>query len=303
MTIDRRKFLKVTASVAGATVVSQPARAIAKLTAVPARRDSAGVLVDTTKCIGCRSCEAACNEVNNLPKPEVDLYDPSVLESRRQTDSTSYTVVNAFLVLQDGSRVTVKSQCMHCQEPACASACFVKALEKTSMGPVVYHEDRCVGCRYCMVACPFSLAKFEYEKAVPAIKKCQFCFARQAAGKPPACVEACPAGALTFGKRHELIETARSRIYNNPDQYVHHIYGEHEVEGTSWMYISSVPFEDLGFRTDLGTTAYPTFTQGFLSAVPLVLIIWPAILTGCYWWSRNRDQHEGTDAERIEKEA
>ncbi len=191
---------------------------------------------------------------------------------------------------------------MHCQEPACASACFVKALEKTSLGPVVYHEDRCVGCRYCMVACPFTMTKFEWDKSIPAIKKCVFCYERQLAGQPPACVEACPAETLTFGKRKDLLEVARSRIYRNPEKYSHHIYGEHEVGGTSWLYISSVPFEELAFRTDLGTKPYPELTRSFLSAVPLVLILWPALLMGCYSFSKQKEEADEAEAARVERE-
>jgi Fe-S-cluster-containing dehydrogenase component len=239
----------------------------------------------------------------------VDLYDQSVLDTRRRTDAKAYTVINAypdpkvsFDPTSMGERITVKTQCMHCQEPACASACFVKALEKTSQGPVVYHEDRCVGCRYCMVACPFNMTKFEWDKAIPAIKKCIFCYERQLAGQPPACVEACPAGTLTFGKRKDLLELAKSRIYQNPDQYVHHVYGEHEVGGTSWLYLSSVPFEDVGFRTDLGTMPYPELTKSFLSAVPLVLILWPALLMGCYSFSKQKEQSVGADEVSVERE-
>jgi Fe-S-cluster-containing dehydrogenase component len=208
----------------------------------------------------------------------------------------------AFNAAAMGERITAKKQCMHCQEPACASACFVKALEKTDLGPVVYHEDRCVGCRYCMVACPFNMTKFEWDESVPAIRKCLFCYGRQVAGKQPACVEACPAGALHFGKRAELLEVARSRIYKNPDQYVHHIYGEHEVGGTSWLYLSKVPFEKLDFRIDLGTRPYPEHTRSFLSAVPLVLIIWPALLMGCYSFSKSKEKAVEKKARAAESE-
>lgn len=298
--VDRRGFLKIAASVGCASLVGSPRRAHAAVKPHGRETRAVGVLVDTTKCIGCRSCEAACNEVNKLPKPKVSLYDQSVFEKGRRTDAKTYTVVNAYPSPEEGGRITVKAQCMHCQEPACASACFVNALEKTPEGTVIYHENRCVGCRYCMVACPFTMPKFEYEKAVPAIRKCTFCFARQQEGKLPACVEACPVEALKFGKRDDLLDIAKTRIYKNPDQYVHHIYGENEVGGTSWLYISKVPFEEIGFRTDLGVTPYPTFTQGFLSAVPLVLIIWPAMLMGCYWWSKSREQYAKTDMESEE---
>jgi hypothetical protein len=127
-----------------------------------------------------------------------------------------------------------------------------------------------------MVSCPFDVPKFEYYSAVPKIVKCQMCFDRLADGGKPACVENCGGDALTFGKRGELLEMARQRIYQSPGQYVSHIYGEHEAGGTSILYISGAPFGELGFRTDLGTESYPERTRDFLTAVPLVLTLWPA---------------------------
>ena len=134
-----------------------------------------GVLVDTTLCVGCRSCEAACNKVNGLPKPDRSFDDDSVLEEVRDTSPTAYTVVNKYTV-DKGVEITRKQQCMHCVEPACSSACIIKAMEKRSNGAVTYRADLCLGCRYCMVACPFNVPKFEFSKASPLIKKCHFLF-------------------------------------------------------------------------------------------------------------------------------
>jgi ferredoxin len=149
---------------------------------------------------------------------------------------------------------------------------------KTEEGPVIWRESKCMGCRYCMVSCPFDVPKFEYNSAFPRIQKCILCWERLENGQQPACVENCPGGALLFGKRRDLIEEARKRIYGEPDRYYHEIYGEHEVGGTGFLYLSAVPFEQLGFRTDLGWTAYPDFTTGFLYGVPIVLLLWPAFL-------------------------
>jgi hypothetical protein len=131
-----------------------------------------------------------------------------------------------------------------------------------------------------MVSCPFDIPKFEYDSANPKIQKCRFCWERLQEGETPACVEECPEEAIIFGTRRELLEIARARIYENPDEYVHHIYGEHEAGGTGWLYLSAVPFEQLGFRTDLGTDSYPELTKEFLYAVPIVLALWPAFLLG-----------------------
>ncbi len=186
----------------------------------------------------------------------------------------------------------IKTQCMHCVEPACASACPAKALEKTAAGPIVYHGERCLGCRYCMMACPFEIPKFEYSKPIAYIKKCSFCAERQAAGLMPACAEVCPSGALQFGRREALLEEARKRIYDHPDDYVHHIYGEEEAGGTSWLYLSDTPFERLGLKADLSTTPYPALTDTALSAVPVVMTLWPPLLMGLYTFARERKEEE-----------
>jgi formate dehydrogenase iron-sulfur subunit len=288
MKVNRRTFLKIVTAAGSSGLVGQSTRAQAA--ALDAAANPVGMLVDTTRCLGCRACEAACSEKNHLAEP-VRSGDPAVFEVKRTTDSHAYTVVNRYANPKEGGEPTyVKTQCMHCLQPACASACPVKALEKTSEGPVIYHKDRCIGCRYCMVACPFNITKFEYETPFPYVRKCQQCYDRLQQGKIPACAEACPGGALTFGKRAELLEIAKTRIYQNPDQYVHHIYGEHEVGGTGWLYISDVPFEKLGFSMHLGTKPYPEFTQGALSMVPFVLIMWPPLLMGLYTFAKKGEE-------------
>jgi Fe-S-cluster-containing dehydrogenase component len=250
-------------------------------------KEFVGVLVDTTRCVGCRSCEFACAEANGLPEPD---DDDAVLEQTRQQTPSQWTIINSYDT--DKGEVFVKKQCMHCNQPACGSACLTKAMLKTKEGPVVWREDKCMGCRFCMVSCPFDIPKFEYDKVVPKIQKCIFCADRLKQGELPACVDACPEEAIVFGKRRELIDEAQTRIYSNPDKYVHQIYGEHDVGGTGWLYLSSVPFEQLGFRTDLGTTAYPEFTKEFLYAVPIVLALWPAFLMGVATTRRNKNGEE-----------
>jgi formate dehydrogenase iron-sulfur subunit len=292
MGISRRKFLKSVAAASGAGLVSksQSASGAGNFTGYP---DRLGVLTDLTRCVGCRTCEAACNRVNKLPPPDVPFEDQSVFKKIRRTTERAYTVVNRYENPETGgSPVYVKHQCRHCDEPACASACLVNAFTKTPEGPVTYNKGVCVGCRYCMTACPFYVPAYQYHDPYsPEIKKCTMCYdTRISKGGIPACVEACPMEAMTFGKRSELIKVAKRRIIDNPDRYIDHIYGEHEVGGTSWMYISGVPFEHLGFPTDLGTKPYPELTRGFLSMVPAVLVIWPALLGGFYMFSQHREQ-------------
>ncbi|MEJ2484088.1 MAG: 4Fe-4S dicluster domain-containing protein, partial [Gemmatimonadota bacterium] len=234
--------------------------------------DSMAILIDTTKCLGCRMCELACARENGLPEPEAKV-DFSVT---RKTSPTQLTVVNRYETSK--GTVSVKRQCMHCLTPACTSACLTKALAKSEAGPVVWREDKCMGCRYCMISCPFDVPKFEYDNPNPAIRKCQMCASRLVEGQKPACVENCPAGALSFGSRREMLDEAHRRIATEPDKYVHHIYGEDEAGGTSWLYLSAVPFEEIGFPTEIGSEAYPVLTKEFLYAVPFLLTIFPPLL-------------------------
>jgi formate dehydrogenase iron-sulfur subunit len=305
MDITRRGFLKATGIAGAAGLLSSSAAAHAQeyFAGWP---DRYGVLTDTTLCIGCRRCEEACAAVNGLPPPKIPLEDKSVFETVRRTDAETFTVVNAFPNPDpEKPPIYVKKQCMHCNEPACASACLVSALSKTPEGAVVYNPSVCIGCRYCIMACPFYVPTYEYNKALkPRVMKCTMCYERVTKeGRLPGCVEVCPVQALTFGKRSDLIRLARERILNHPDRYIDHIYGEHEVGGTSWLYIAGVPFDQLGFRTDLGVTPYPELTRGFLSAVPLVLTLWPVLFTGVYMFSKRREEvaeMEGNPPEQEE---
>jgi Fe-S-cluster-containing dehydrogenase component len=275
--MDRRGFLKLAGVMAGGAVAGDGHRAEAAGTAADSAAEDWAVLVDLTRCVGCRMCEAACAEANGLPEP--DWSDDFSYAAPRPVTPDQWSSVNRFETTK--GEVFVKRQCMHCQVPACAAGCLTKALYKTDEGPVVWAEDRCLGCRYCMVSCPFDMARCEYDSPNPKISKCRMCFEKLKAegeGSLPACVENCPNEALTFGPRAELLEVARQRIYTNPGQYVSHIYGEHEAGGTGWLYISPVPFEEIGFRTDLDTEPYPEKTRGFLTAVPLVLVLWPAFM-------------------------
>ena len=254
--------------------------------------NSYAILHDITRCVGCRSCEAACNSVNELSAPEKPFADLSVLETRRRTTAKAYTVVNKFpSVAKPDQAVYVKKQCNHCLEPACASACFVRAFKKTPEGAVTYDASVCVGCRYCMIACPFEIPAYEYDKALePRVMKCTMCYPRIQKGLLPGCVQACPKEALTFGNRKDILKIARDRIGNHPDRYVDHIYGEREMGGTSWLYLSGVPFSSIGMREDLGVTPAPELTSGALGAVPIVVGLWPVLLTGIYAISRRKEK-------------
>jgi formate dehydrogenase beta subunit len=270
--MDRRGFLKTSLVVGAAALSSNKTNAQDKRDP----EEFVGILVDTTRCIGCRACEVACGEEHDLLVP--DVLNDGALEKHRKTSVEQWTVVNKYET--EKGDVFVKRQCMHCYQAACATACPTEAMLKTEQGPVTWNGNKCIGCRYCMVSCPFEMPKFEYNEWNPKLQKCTMCFERLEEGQKPACVEACPTDALMFGTRVKNLEIARHRIYSHPDEYVHHIYGENEVGGTGYIYLSAVPFDQIGFRTDLGTTPYPEYTKDFLYTVPMVLFGAPAFLLG-----------------------
>jgi Fe-S-cluster-containing dehydrogenase component len=279
MAVNRRNFFKVL----GVTGVSL---AVGKqLGAAPKSKEGvefSGILYDSTRCAGCQTCESSCAEANDLPVP-TDTIEAGVI---RNTDESHRTVVNAFNSTK--GEVYAKKQCMHCNEPACTAACLTQAMYKTEEGAVIWRGDKCMGCRYCMVSCPFDIPKFEYHSANPKIEKCNMCYSRLSEGKIPACVENCPAEALIFGKRRDLIREARKRINDNPGQYEDHIYGEHEAGGTGFLYLSGVPFNELGFNTKLQTESYPSLSKGFLYSVPAIFVLWPAMLLGLREATKNK---------------
>jgi formate dehydrogenase iron-sulfur subunit len=268
---SRRTFLKVVGVTAGAASVS------ATLPSTRRREDTTelaeeyagypAMLIDLTKCVGCGQCVVACKADNQLEWRE----DQPAKGPNAALASSNFSVVRAEgRIGSDGEPRYVKLNCMHCLEPSCASACFVRALQKTDTGAVVYDGNRCVGCRYCQMACPFSVPAFEWDETFGRITKCDFCTDRLAAGKPTACAEACTKGAITFGTRDEMLSEAYRRIGAASYLYVPHVYGETEVGGTSMLYISDVPFEELGFRTELPPTPLPQYTWQVTRLIPPV---------------------------------
>lgn len=261
--LSRRSFLKGVGAFTAALTLREPLDVQAKSSESETAEKSFGVLIDLTRCTGCRSCEAACKEANDLA---------AGAENPTRLSADTWTFVDFQEVPGSPDSQPVKRQCMHCVDPACASACPVAALYKTPEGPVAYHEDRCMGCRYCMVACPFDVPTFEWNEALPLIRKCMMCVDRLEVDQQPACVNACPTGALKFGHRQALLSEARARIEAEPDRYVDHVYGETEAGGTSVLYLSGVSFEDLDFRTDLPDEPLPAYTWQALSKIPPLVV-------------------------------
>jgi formate dehydrogenase iron-sulfur subunit len=250
---------------------------------------SKAVLYDANKCIGCRACQIACKQWNELPDDKTSNY--GTYENPPKLNARTFTKIQ-FKEIEFTSKfyfIFTKVQCMHCEHPACVAACPVAALQKTDRGPVTYDDNKCFGCRYCMVACPFGIPNFEWEDPLPWIRKCTFCADRQSSGLKPACVSTCPTGALEFGERDLLIGEARKRIAAHPTEYVDHIYGEKEAGGTSWLYLSPVPFTLLGFP-ELQSKPVTLNVERTMGAIPAVLVGVAAAMSGIYWIAQRRQK-------------
>lgn len=299
---SRRDFLKVAAAVGGTAagitaLTPKEAKAAASQTL---SEDRMGVLVDTTVCIGCRRCEWMCKKTHGYDPGNIESYsDESVFSEMRRPQTQGYTVVNRYENTENPQHpINVKVQCMHCDHPACVSACIVGAFSKLENGSVIWDTDKCIGCRYCMVACPFQIPTFEYEKAIqPDIRKCDFCYERTAEGLLPGCVDICPVEALTYGKRRDLIEIADKRMKLNPERYNGKIFGHTEVGGTSWMYLSNTDFTKLDFPK-LGDSPAPGVSESiqhgiFAYFVPPIALY--ALLGGIMWVTKNKDNKRGED--------
>lgn len=247
------------------------------------------VLVDLSRCMGCRSCQVACKAWNDNPG-EITVC-LGCYDNPPDFSGDTWSLIRFDEVEESSGKlhwVFTKRQCMHCAHPACVSACPVSALEKLESGAVIYHTERCIGCRYCMIACPFNVPRVNWDEVLPEIKKCTFCYDRQANDMEPACVKACPTDALQFGDRGSLTVAAHARISNNPGKYVNHVYGEHEAGGTSWMYLSPVPFSELGFP-ELDSEPIPELSESLaIYGTPSMLVGVSALLGGLYWFTKRR---------------
>lgn len=296
MDLTRRNFLKFSAATGTIGITGAVKKATAS-SHKPVSPDWLGVLVDTTVCIGCRKCEWACNNVNQLSQKSINEFeDKSVFENMRRPDESAYTVVNEYENPNNPQLpYRVKVQCMHCNEAACVSACIVGALTKhPETGSVHYDAWKCIGCRYCMAACPFQIPAYEFDNALtPQVRKCTFCFDRiTKEGGIPGCVEICPVEALTFGKRGDLIKFAREKIAREPGRYIDHIYGEHELGGTSWMYLSGRPMEEMDMER-FSDRPIPSYTEPVQHAIfknfvpPLSLFAFLAIIMKLF---KNKDE-------------
>ena len=283
MSINRRTFFK-TIGITGMTVIGFNSTGAPK--SADDETEFHGILYDSNICIGCRACEKACAKTHDLPVPEDELQT-GVL---RKTSETQRCVINSYET--SAGEVYVRNQCMHCNEPACAAACLTQAMYKTKEGPVIWREDKCMGCRYCMISCPFDVPKFEYNSTNPKIQKCDMCYDRIVQGEIPVCVETC-GDAIFFGTRREILAEARKRIAEWPEMYIDQIYGETVAGGTGNLYLSPVNYQELGFDKNIQNSSFPALTKSFLYSVPSVFVLVPSLLLGI---------HEATKSNKLKNE-
>jgi Fe-S-cluster-containing dehydrogenase component len=333
--LNRRDFLKVAAA-AGAAGAVDTANALQRepKTMPP---NAVGMLYDATQCIGCKACMVACKAANNMPPEHGAGQGEAMWDVPLDLSGKTLNIIKVY---QDGNVAQkdheingysfIKRHCLHCVDPSCVSACPVSAMTKDpKTGIVEHHADRCIGCRYCVYACPFAVPKFEYDGPFGQIQKCQFCAHLQAKGQLPACCDVCPTGASLFGLVEDLKKEAQVRLSKKPGEshrfargklggnrptqdgtianYQKHLYGDKELGGTQILYLSAVPFEKMGLPTDVPEYGYPAITEGIQHTLYKGMLPPLALLAGLvYLVHRNAgkpDESGGTSRKtKVKKE-
>lgn len=291
----RRQFLKVLGG-GGATLLNGRAMAAVR-PARPVNNEELGMLYDATRCVGCKACMTACKRVNRdqgaLSYEQAPFDRDRLWDAPSDLSGSTRTLVKLYWK-SDRRWSYVKYSCMHCQDPSCVSVCPVSAMTKEQQSGIVdYDKNKCIGCRYCQIACAFNIPRFQWERAAPQIVKCDLCRSTNLRGKGiTACAEVCPSGAISFGRRGELLAQARARIEENPGRYQKRIYGEHEVGGTNHLYLAALPFRDLGLPdlpdwapAEFSENIHHTIYKGFIAPLALYGLL-------CVVALRNRRERE-----------
>ncbi len=258
-------------------------------------------LIDLTRCTGCRACQVACKQWNQLEAEDTTFFNGQGYQNPPAMSEHTLTTIRFREYQRHGESefAFYKEMCMHCNEPACASVCPVSAFVKTPEGPVVYNAKRCIGCRFCMIACPFGVPKYQWSKTLPLVVKCSGCYARVKAGLIPACAKACPS-AITYGSRKDMIAEAEKRLKARPDIYFNKIYGLQEAGGTSVLYLSELPFPELGFKR-ITRRPLPSLTWAALRLVPGVFLTMGGSLAIISWITHRKDRLRREAEERASR--
>ena len=262
-------------------------------------------LIDMTKCTGCRGCQVACKQWNQLDAEQTEFFSGEGYQNPPAMSEYTFTRIKFRDYQKNGQNefAFYKEMCMHCDDPACASVCPVGAFEKTAEGPVIYKADRCIGCRFCMIACPFGVPKYEWSKGLPLVKKCTGCYSRITEGLQPACATTCPT-AISYGPRDEMIKLAEQRLSKHPDKYLPKLYGKEEAGGTTVLYLTNLPFDELGFKP-VTLRPLPEYTWQALRFVPAAFLTVGGGLSALSWVTHRRDRlkNEQAAAEQVETPA
>ncbi len=326
MKIKRRDFLKGAAGSMALLAMDGKTAQARTVQALPP--EAVGILFDSTLCVGCNACMTACKKANNkLPDyaEGEDIWDKPVDLSPNTLNVikrfTSGTAENKDVEV-DGYAF-IKRQCLHCIDPSCVTACPVSALVKDNEnGIVTYNKNACIGCRYCQVACPYNIPKFDFNDVYPEIVKCQLCDHLIAEGKVSACCSVCPTGASLFGKVTDLIVETRRRLQMVPGElydfpvtainsgashkykapeYIPHVYGKEELGGTQVMYMSAVGFENFGLPT-YPKESFVSMSSGIQYAIYKGMVYPLVVLAGLVFMvKKNKQQEEEKAAEKSQE--
>ncbi|TNF51102.1 MAG: 4Fe-4S dicluster domain-containing protein [Deltaproteobacteria bacterium] len=259
-------------------------------------------LIDMTKCTGCRGCQVACKQWNELQAEDTKFFDGEGYQNPPAMSEYTFTRIKFRDYKRHGQNefAFYKEMCMHCNEPACASVCPVAAFYKTEEGPVVYRPERCIGCRYCMIACPFGVPKYEWSKGLPLVRKCTGCYSRVKEGLWPACATTCPT-AITYGSRDEMLAEAERRLARNPERYINKVYGKEDAGGTCVLYLSNLPFDELGFK-QVTFRPLPEYTWAALRYVPGAFLTVGGGLSAFAWITHRRERLQKEQQEKQPEE-
>ena len=300
---SRRQFLKIVGATGAALLAGRGAAQASESRQV--NNETIGMLYDATKCVGCKACMSACKRVNgdygSLSYEQASFDKDGLWDAPQDLSGSTRTLIKLFKE-SNKEWSYVKYSCMHCQKPSCVSVCPVSAMTRNALpGTVDYNKNTCIGCRYCQIACAFNIPKFQWDKAIPQIVKCDLCKDTNLVKKGiTACAEVCPAGAITFGKRKDLLAEAKRRIAEKPNAYQNHIYGEKEVGGTNHLYLSAMQFKKLGLPelkeaapAEFSEKIQHTIYKGFIAPVALYSTL-------CFIALKNMKGHGEGDAKNHE---
>ena len=301
--LSRRRALQLLtgAGLSGVAAPSSAASSAAPSSAAGGADDTVAMLFDTTRCIGCKARMAECNRVNGI---EPDTGADGLWQMPIQLNSRTPNIIQLLASEAPEKRAFVKRQCMHCVDPACVAGCPFGALQKSDQGIVIWKGDQCIDCRFCEVACPFEIPKFEWDQLNPRIVKCEFCKPRLAEGLEPGCTTVCPVDAIVFGTRRDLLNEAHGRLAADPAKYHEpRVYGEVEGGGTRGLYLSHVPFADLGLP-DLPAESNASYATRYQHLLYKAMIV-PTLLYGALSTviRRRWHKHEAAQAEQQAQDA